>query len=260
MTNEPTNSESTPEPIVEDTATGTIDATKAKLPKTSNLNMWIGIVVAVMALILGYVFLFTDSKLSDMMPFGRDTVALVNGEAIKQIEFQNSIKNVTDAYVQQGIDVTDPATIEVIESEAVKRLINTELLLQAANKAGYTADDERVAGQLTILKEEFGGDEALEARLAELNLTEEMLYNDVREQIIVGDYLEKETAVGTVAVSEEEISTFYENLKGQYGEQLPPLEDIKTQIEADVRIQKQQAVLSEVLADLRAVADVEVRL
>jgi len=87
-----------------------------------------------------------------------------------------------------------------------------------------------------------------------------MLRNDVREQIIVGDYLEKETAVGSITVTEEEIASFYENLKTQYGEQLPPLEDIRTQMEADIKIQKQQGVLSEILADLRANAEVEVRI
>lgn len=228
--------------------------------KSSNVHMWIGVGVAIAAIILGYVFLFTDIKLSALIPFGKDTVALVNGVAIKQVEFQNSVKNVTDAYIQQGVDVTDPATQEIIESEAVKRLINTELLLQSANAAGYTADETRVDEQVAALTNDFGGEEALQTRLDELHITKDMLRNDVREQIIVSDYLEKETAVGSITVNDEEIATFYENLKTQYGDKLPPLEDIKAQIEADIKVQKQQGVLGEILADLRANAEVEVRL
>ncbi len=264
MTNEPTNNEQIQEPEVEteveNTPIETIDANHLKTPKTSNLHLWIGVGVALATLVLGYVFLFTDINPSALIPFNKNTVALVNDVPIKQIEFQNSVKNVTDAYTQQGVDVTDPATIEMIEGEAVKRLINTELLLQAAAEAGYTAPDSRVDEQVNALTTEFGGEEALQTRLNELNIDKDMLRNDVREQIIVGDYLEKETAVGSITVTEEEIASFYENLKTQYGEQLPPLEDIRTQMEADIKIQKQQGVLSEILADLRANAEVEVRI
>lgn len=241
------------------TAEETILETTSKI-KTNNIYIWVGVGVAITTLILGYIFLFTDIKLSNLIPFGKDTIALVNGVPIKQAEFQNSVKNVTDAYTQQGVDVNDPATREVIESEAVKRLINTELLLQAAAGAGHTADDAQVDEQVSALIAEFGGEEALQTRLSELNITKEMLRNDVREQIIVGDYLEKETEVGSITVTDEEINTFFENLKAQYGKQLPPLEDIKVQIEDDIKVQKQQGVLSEILANLRANAEVEVRL
>ncbi len=255
MMNEPTTTENNNPTVVEETAPETPTKTK-----NSSLSMWVGVGVAIAALVLGYIFLFTDIQLSTIVPFGKDTVALVNGVPIKQTEFQNSVKNVTDAYIQQGVDVTDPATQEVINSEAVKRLINTELLLQAANKAGYTADDARVDEQVNALTTQFGGEEALQTRVDELNITKEMLRNDVREQIIVGDYLEKETAVGSITVSEEEVAAFYENLKTQYGDQLPPMEDIKAQMEADIKVQKQQGVLSEILADLRADAEVEVKI
>jgi len=254
MINEPTSTETN------DTAVEAVISDKTAKNKNANLHMWIGIGVALMAMILGYLFLFTDIKLTSLIPFGKDTVALVNGVPIKQVEFQNSVKNVTDAYSQQGVDVTDPATQEMIASEAVKRLINTELLLQAANNAGYTADDTKVDEQVASLISEFGGEEALQIRLSELNITKDMLRNDVREQIIVSDYLEQETAIGTITVTEEEINTFYENLKTQYGEQLPPKEEIRSQMETDIKIQKQQGVLSEILADLRAQAEVEVRI
>lgn len=254
MMNEPTSTQTN------DTAVETVTSEQTVKNMNSNLHMWIGIGVALIAIIIGYIFLFTDIKLSSIMPFGKDTVALVNGVPIKQVEFQNSVKNVTDAYSQQGVDVTDPATQEVIASEAVKRLINTELLLQAAGSAGYTADDVKVDEQVASLISEFGGEEALQTRLYELNITRDMLRNDVREQIIVGDYLDKETAIGSITVTEEEITAFYENLKTQYGEQLPPKEEIRAQMETDIKIQKQQGVLSEILADLRANAEVEVRI
>ena len=264
MTNEPTTNEqskeSAPVQATDNQQTEVIDATQTETLQGSSKNMWVGIVITVIILVLGYVFLFTDTKLANIMPFNKGTVALVNGVAINQIEFQNSVKNVTEAYVQQGLDIEDPATKDVINSEAVKRLINTELLLQAASKAGYTADDARVEEQVEVLTKEFGGKEALMSRLAELQIDERMLHNDVREQIIVSNYLEKETAVGSITVNDEEVAIFYENLKTQYGEQLPPLEDIRTQVEADIRVQKQQGVLSEILADLRAAAEVEVRI
>jgi len=225
----------------------------------SGRNMLIGVVLALAVLVLGYLFLFSDLTPGSLNPMERDVVALVNGEPITENELQNSIRNVTDSMTAQGMDVENTESAGVIESEALNQLINTELLLQAAQTAGYRASDEEIATEIAQLETNFGSAAELETRLTELNIDRQALERDVAEQLIVSNYLENETPVGEITVTQEELETFYASLVEQYGEQLPPQEEIQEQLEGELTAQKQREILGTILAELRAAAEVEIK-
>lgn len=227
-----------------ETAVTTEDTTTS----ASKKKPFILIIVGVVLLALGYLAFFTD--------FFATPPATVNGVSISQVELDNSITNVTDELAAQGVDISTDQAKGIIESDALNRLINTELLLQAAAAAGYSVEEGAVNDQVELLTNQFGGKEKLNEHLAELKLTEEMMREDISEQLSVEAYLTGETKIAEITASEEDVINFYNNLRDQYGDQLPPLPDIRLQVEGDVLGQKQQELLGQILADLRAEASV----
>lgn len=220
----------------------------------------IGGVIAITLFALGYLALFTDIDFAAYIPFIEQPVATVNGVAISQAEFENSVTSVEAQMIAQGLDPNDERSADVITGQALGQLINAQLLIQAATEAGYEADEAAVQAQMEAMEANFGGEAALQEQLEELNLTEDMFRQDVVEQLTVNAYLEGETNLTAIEVTDEEIDTFYANIKEQYGDQVPPVEDIREQIIADIQIQKQQGVISGILADLRAAADIEINI
>lgn len=223
-------------------------------------NLTIGIGVTVLALILGYAFLFTD-VLPTKNPFESNAAARVNGVTIATEEYEHSLENVTQTLQLQGIDTTDETIQEQMKSEALNRVINTQLLLQAATAGGYTADEAAINEQFSLLEEQFGGADGLAEQLTTLEIDETMLREDIAEQIIVTQYLEGETTIEEITVTDEEVQEFYNSLVAQAGdntESLPALEDVRPQIETELISQKQQQMLADILANLRAQADVEI--
>lgn len=212
-----------------------------------------GAVVLTVALGIAYVLFFTN--LGNGL-LGGGAPATINGTEISTIEYENSINAVTQEFTQQGFDTSSPEAQEQIQNDALNRLINTELLLQAAAADGYTVDEEKINEQLATLTAQFGGEDALNTQLEVLQLTPEMVREDIYQQLLVDAYLADQETITTITVTEDEIVSFYGDLREQYGEQLPELAEIRDRIQADITTQKQQTVLSEILADLRADATI----
>lgn len=226
---------------------------------TSKKNIIIGAAIAVVAVAIGYAAFFTDT-FGDLVSFNSKTVATVNGVSITRVDFENSLKNVKNSITAQGADPEDPNIQEVVEGEALKQLINTQLLLQAAAEAGYEVDEEELEKQMMQLEINYGGTEQLENAMSELGITQDMLREDVGEQMLVNQYLEHETEIAKITASDEEVEAFYENLKPEFGDELPPLDDIREPITKDILEQKQRGMLGSILANLRAQAEVEIKM
>lgn len=241
-----------------------VAATPAAAPapaKASNRNLIIGIVTMLVAIAAGYFFLFSEKSFTSLVPFNESlAVAVVNGEKIERFELDKSTDDLMNSLAQQGMDVNAEGFRAQVEQEALTRLINTKLLLQKAQNENYTAKDEEVNAQLATIEASFGGRPGLDARLGELGITYEMLVEDVKEQVIVTSYLEATTPILAITATEEEVNAYYETLKQQYGESLPPLTEIRPQVEQEFKAQKQQQIVGEVIATLRSEANVEIKI
>ncbi|MFX3632415.1 MAG: peptidylprolyl isomerase [Candidatus Pristimantibacillus sp.] len=91
---------------------------------------------------------------------------------------------------------------------ALDSMITMELIEQAANKAGATATDEDIQGELDILIENFGTAEALDAAIAQNGMTMDLLKENIRTQVLVSKILEPQTTV-----TDELIKKFYDENK-----------------------------------------------
>lgn len=208
-------------------------------------------IVLVGALIAGGYYFFTRNT-TDVSP-----VAVVNNIKIARAQFNDSVAMITQTASLQGADLSDPEVQSSINSQAVNLLIDNSLLIQGAKEAGFEATDEQVQSEYDTLVEQLGGVDALNARMTEVGLTEEKLRQNISEKILVDAYLTDKTDIENVSATDEEITSFYDSLKAQGGE-VPPLADVKAQIEAQIIGQKKQTIVADFLATLREGAKIEV--
>ncbi len=226
---------------------------------------WIGYVVALVALLAiaaGVVYLMEkDGRLSTGIFVPADgiapnsTIATVNDVKIKGSELSTSINQITTSASLQGIDTTDSAVQENIRNQAVEMLVNTELLRQEAGKREVTVTDEDVTARIDALVAEVGSQELLNERMASLGIDEKTLRRDVRSELLIQKLLDQVFADKNITVSEEEINNVYESAGGEEAG-LPPLAEVRDQVVAQVKAGKEQSILDELLAELRAAATV----
>jgi len=183
-------------------------------------------------------------------------VAQVNGAEVSRKEYEDSVVNIAENAKAQGADITDPAVQEQIKEQALTTLINTKLLAQAATASGVSITDTEIQTEFDGIVAQFGSTEALQAQLASYNISEEALRSDLKEQLTIQAYLETAVDTSTITVTDEEITAFYDSLDNSQGT-LPELETIRDQVEAEIRTQKEQVLIAELLDTLREQATIE---
>jgi hypothetical protein len=183
-------------------------------------------------------------------------VAVVNGQEITGEDLNTSIIQFNQAALAQGVDTASPEVIADIRTQALEVLVNTTLLRQAAQEQGIEVTAEATAERLAAIQIDIGGEEALQARIAELGLTQADLEEDIKEEIIIQTLLDTLFVEAEVVVSAQEIQGVYDAAGGS-DEGLPPLETVSEQIEAQVRGSKEQAVIDEYLNTLKTDAKIE---
>jgi peptidyl-prolyl cis-trans isomerase SurA len=185
------------------------------------------------------------------------TVAVVNGEVITEAELAVASTQLEQAAAQQGADPSDPAVQANIRSQALDLVIGTTLLTQTAETEGVVVTDQAVADQLATIEADAGGAENLAARMQEFGITMESLESDVRSELVISQLLDSIVTDEDTVVTEAEIVAAYEEAGGS-GVELPPLEEVRTQIETQLQQVKGQSVIEAYVEQLRANADIEI--
>lgn len=210
------------------------------------------IVVALVAAgAFGYLFLKTDDPCADAL-------ACVNGIAITQEKYDSSYEGYTRSLAAQGIDPNDQQYSTIIREQVIDGLINTTLLLSAAESAGVTLEDGAVETEYETIAGQFTDQAAMEAQMQALGVTEEEIKADIREQLLIRAYLDTQIPEENVLVSDQEIQTFYDqNTAGLAEEEKPPLADVSAAIEAQLAQQKELAEAELVIESLKENATIE---
>lgn len=266
--------ESTPvqQPPVEPApAQATHAPTAEAVTEKSKTGMYVAAIVTVGVILLGVLFLLekegrSSTGIFDAFLANQDTatqqddtvVAVVNGEEITGADLQTSIQQFKQAATAQGVDTTSPEVVADIRNQALDVLVNTVLLKQAAQEQGVEVPDEAAAERLATIQAEIGGAEALQARIAELGLTQADLEADIEEELVIQTLLNSLFAEAEISVTEQEIQEIYDEAGAAGAEELPPLETVSEQIEAQVRGTKEQEVIEQYLETLRAEAEIDI--
>jgi|AntRauTorckE6833_2_1112554.scaffolds.fasta_scaffold03661_4 peptidyl-prolyl cis-trans isomerase SurA len=186
-----------------------------------------------------------------------DPVAKVNGEVLTRAEYNRMRQQLAGTAQQQGLSLSASSTIEQINTQAMDTLVETELLRQAAATAGREVSETEVDERFNEIVEQVGGADALAATLEEINLTEASLRSDVKQEILVQGYIDTELEGKDMSVTDEEIQGLYDEAGGADAG-LPPLEEVRVQIEQQIEANKRNEAVGILVDALREGAEVEV--
>ncbi len=188
---------------------------------------------------------------------GNASVATVNGEKISQEQLDISTSQLEQAAAVQGVDITSPAAQAEIRTQALDVLVNTELLTQAAAERDITVSAEDVAARIAEIEIEVGGKEVLESRMSELGIGTEQLQSDVESEMIIALLLDVIFAEAAIEVTDEEVSEIYDAALAS-GADIPALEEVRPQVELQIRQSKEQEAVDTFLEEQKAAATVDI--
>lgn len=185
------------------------------------------------------------------------TVAKVNSEKITRKELNTSVSQIAAGAEAQGMDPKDPELLAQIQTQAVEMLVNTELLMQEAEKRSISVTEEDITTRITTLTEEVGGEEVLAERMAQFGIDNKTLRRDVRNELTIQKLLEEVFAEKQVEITDEEVKEFYDAAGGTEAG-LPALEEVAEQIKAQIQSTKEQEQVTTIIEELRGEATVEI--
>jgi hypothetical protein len=184
-----------------------------------------------------------------------DPVATVNGEGISNADFNTQQ---TQALATQGVD---PATLDseawiTIQNQILDSLISQELLEQAALASDVDVPAEEIDTQVDAIKAQFEDETMYEQALASEGLTETELRAQLAIDLSIEPYLEQTLDLASITVNEEEVNQVYQEAAAQ--QDLPPLEQVRNEVEQLAVQRKRQPIIDQHIAALREVATVEI--
>ena len=183
--------------------------------------------------------------------------AKVNGVVIPKSDFDSGVLQLMEVAKSQGADVTDPQIVSQFNSQAIDTLVNGELLRQAAQAEGITVSGEEVDARFNEISEGVGGIDVLKERMAEFNIDEESLRRDIENEVLIQGLFDIILVENDSEVTEEEVLSFYDQAGGEEAG-LPPLEDVRDQIEEQILLSREQEQVGNYIDGLREDADIEI--
>lgn len=211
-----------------------------------SLNRKKGKFIAGAAVIVAAAVLTGALVLATIAAPGSEVVARVNGEAI-------TAGDVTKLRVK----AFEFNKMQISEEEALEQLIAETVLYQEADEQGYAPTMDEAEQELEARVASSGRTmEDFEAELANSSFSYEEYLQDFQRHLAINSYVDD--AVQVPEVTEIEARVFYENYKQQYPEaELPPFEQLKSEIMALLEQQKQQEATSLLIEELKEKADIK---
>ena len=264
QTNEPVVK--TSKPVSSESAEQTVAPVTRETAPAS--KVWVGYVAAVVVvgiILAGVLYLMEKQGRSSTSVFesfissqeAGKAVATVNGNDISNAELNTSIQQFSQAAAAQGVDLADPEAQGEIRSQSLEVLINTQLLKQAALDEGVEVSSEVTEARLAEIETQIGGPEVLAERMATLGIDEDKLQQDIHDELLIQGLLDQLFAEADIEVTEEEIIAVYESAGGEAAG-LPSLEEVRPQVEEQIRSTKEQEIIDAYLNELKESAEIEI--
>ena len=141
--------------------------------------------------------------------------ALVNGVEITMQTLQDR----TDQYLEENkIGVgryRDPELYKDVKRDMLGRMIDRELLWQAAETRGFVVEDFRVQAELDEIRSRFDSDAMYRAQLRIFGTSEEELAQQIRRRLSVRKLL-AEQVLADVDVTREAVARYYEDHRADF--------------------------------------------
>jgi len=175
-------------------------------------------------------------------------VATVGNSEIERTEFNqqiNTLRSATTTQAQQFQQLSETRQ----QSLVLSNLVDQELLIQAATNAGVSVSDSDLDNQIETQIEQIGGEEEFESRLEENDLSREEVRSNLRNQLLVSQYVQQESGTTT----DQQIQQLYDQYTAQLqqaggtstNQQIPSLEQLRPQLEASIQQQNRLQLLQQ---------------
>ena len=194
-----------------------------------------------------------------------DAVAIVNGESVPRDEFDQMLEMRMEMYeMQEPVGEGEEAAEmeEMLKQQTLDELIAQTVIMQNAEAEGIAVEEDEIEEQYQLLKGQYG-EEEFQTVLEEQNMSPESLRENIANQLVIQEYVEKKAAeeLGEEAleVSEDELKALYEQHSMQM-EDLPEFEEMKPQLIEMAQQDKMQEVAGEIVNQLIEESDIEVLL
>jgi peptidyl-prolyl cis-trans isomerase SurA len=143
-------------------------------------------------------------------PVSKNVAAMVNGRAISFSQLDRAIaEQFPNAPLKENADQTLQLRLE-----ALRALIDSEILLQRAEKDGLVATDADVDAKFNELKAPYTQEE-FQKHLTQLKMSQADLRTVLRRQISVEKLLNKEIG-SRITITDAEVGAFYKANKGSF--------------------------------------------
>jgi peptidyl-prolyl cis-trans isomerase SurA len=139
-----------------------------------------------------------------------DVWAAVNGKEILRQDVEKIFRSRVSA------DAPTPSQEEALSLQLsiLDELVNSEILLERANKMNLVASDAEVEDKFTESKSPYT-EEEFQKKLKETGLTVDDLRSDIRRQLSIQKLLNREV-VAKISITDQDISDFYNKNRAQF--------------------------------------------
>jgi len=141
-------------------------------------------------------------------------IAIVNDSKIPRQKFDFIIGKQMKQIEKMGRQLA-PEQKYGLQKMILDKMISIELLLQEAKKANVVISDDEVNKKLDIIKSQYKQKEDFEKILKENEITEADIRDDLKKNITIDTFLEKEV-VGKIQVDDAEAKKFYDENKDRF--------------------------------------------
>lgn len=225
---------------------------------------WVVVVLLLAVLLGGGVYAWQNPQVMQMFSTAGNgggsqngVVATVNGEEITGAELSERVEQTRSS--QLGGQSLSSDQEGQLREQTLETLINETLIQQAAEEAGITVSDEEINQSLEQVKGQFENEQQFQQQLENNDVTESDLRNRIQRQLLIQKYVQQNTDMDSINVTDEEVQQMYDQLSQQQ-DNVPALEEIRSQVESQVRQQKSSQLLQELVQQLRDEADVSTSL
>ncbi|MDM8551097.1 peptidylprolyl isomerase [Desulfobacterales bacterium HSG2] len=135
-------------------------------------------------------------------------VAVVNGTVIRQDTFDRELDAVRQRFMMQGQKLDD-SRLPTIKKNVLENLIHRELLYQESQKSGVKIENKAVDEKFGDWKKQFPDEAQFKSIMGMMNLTEEVVRSQIRQQMAVEEFIDKKFA-DKIAVSDKETKDYYD--------------------------------------------------
>lgn len=211
----------------------------------------IGIIVAVLVVVGAIAFIFLNP--SDSTTDTSAVVATVDGVEITQQNVDDRITRNKEALEAQGTNLSDPTVLGQLEDQVVNQIINETLALAEARNIDLSVSSSEIDTQYDAISGRFDSEEAFKAEMDKNRFTEETLRKNIERELLIQKYIDQITSSQNIEVTEEEIIVLYDQLVAQSAEgaEIPELDDVRSQIEDQLRNQKLSQIVNDSLISLK---------